>query len=233
MRRASLRTRLARYITLVTVSLLLASGVAIYIGVGQALSRLLDGTLESIAATEAMSAFDEPASVAHVHDRGRQDTTKVSCIVDSDGRVLAASANLAGVTEAYVQQARARAFAGDSTAGYATLTLRGQRWRCIAYPLTAPQGRRLVDYVAVPLGPLEDTMGAVGAVVLGVVLLGAASAWWASDRLGRRLTDPFRDLAEAADRLRGGTQTVRLPAGAAARIGSSLRFHLGDHGSGC
>lgn len=206
----SLGGRLTRFLTLVTVTLLLACGGTIYLGVGQALSHLLDRTLESLAATEAASAFEEPDTPIHIHDSGKDDTSKVACITEPNGRVLAATANLKD-GPGFARQARESAFAGESATGFATIVLDGQRWRCIAVPIDAPGGKHLMEYLAVPLQHLEETMQAVRAVVLAVVLAGALIAWLASNRLGRRLTDPLRELADAADRLRAGTRTDRLP----------------------
>lgn len=209
-RSPSLRARLIRFLTALTVLLLLGCGGAITIGVERALQQMLDGNLQTLAATEAASAFDDPDGLLHVHDSGTSDVAKIALVCDSVGTVLAATHNIpdpAGVARDVFGHLRG----APPSDAFCTVLLSTHPWRCIAHPLRAPDGRLVVMIVGVSRAPLAQTLHVVEGVVFAVVAVGAVIAWAAAVRLGRRLTDPLRDLALAADRLREGKSLERLP----------------------
>jgi two-component system OmpR family sensor kinase len=199
--------------------LLLVLGVVTTIGLRALLYRQLDGTLLHLAEVEAEAgaaqtgpefAFHEGVLLGSRNGAGAE-LTRYAQLWNSDGRPLVRSANLdADLT--LPPAALKRADAGQVT--WDTHMWRGQKLRCVVYPLRlvgAAHGHHLLQ-VAAPLGPMEATITDFGLIVLGLVLLAVAAEFAMGWRIAGAALRPTAEITAQAEAIRAGSLSPRITA---------------------
>lgn len=218
MRPATLRGRLALTMTALSLGVLAATGLVIYLGVGNTLRRNLDEALLAIVRAEVASSLDAPGGTVHVHEEEPSAIDlpesggyeKLAQIRDADGRILAQTNNLARNGELTVEPALVRsALAGRP--GFGDSVRSGALYRAIYYPLHDLHQRPLVAIVAVPMRPLEHALGTVLGALGAALVGGALAAAVAASALARRLTRPLESIAEAAHAVGEQSLHARIP----------------------
>lgn len=210
------RSRLASSATLLAVTMLAATGGAIYLGAREALHRNLDGALFSIARAELSSALDGHDGRVHIHEEQPaalglapgSGYEKFAEIRDLSGAVLAHTENMhTGPT------LTANHFSplGSNRREFVDLFRGPTRFRGIRYSFHDRRGVPLMAVVAVPTAPMERGLASLTLVLTVAVFFGAGVSAWAAGRLARRLTRPLERIAATAREVGGGRLSERVP----------------------
>jgi len=218
MRPVTLRGRLALTMTALSVGVLAAASLVIYLGVRHTLQRNLDEALLAIVRAEVASSLDGPGGQVHVHEEEPSAIDlpesagyeKLAQIRDAEGRVLAHTSNLRRNGDLTIDAALvAAALAGESAFGDCERS--GAPYRAVYYPLHDVALHPLVAIVAVPTRPLEHALATVLGALVVALLGGGVAAAWASRGLARRLTRPLETIAEAAHMVGEQSLDARIP----------------------
>ena len=179
----------------------------------------LDGTLVHLAEVEAQAGAAQASSEFEFHEGvllssrtgAGAELTRYAQLWSSEGQPLVRSANL---TTDLVLPARAVAAARDGSIVWDTQTWRGQRIRCVVYPLRlvgAAHGVHLLQ-VAAPLAPLERTLGDFLLLGLALMVIAVAAGFGVGWRTAGAALHPTREITEQAEAIRDGTPSPSITA---------------------
>ena len=213
--RLSLALRTAGGILALTVLLGLVSAVALR----TLLYRQLDGTLVHLAEVEAQAGAAHSSSEFEFHEGvllaaspgSSAELTRYAQLWSSDGRPLIRSRNLPADL---MLPARAVAAAHEGRIVWDTHLWRGERLRCVVYPLQlvgAAHGMHLLQ-VAAPLAPLERTLRDFILFGLLLILLAVGAAFLVGWRIAGMALGPTAEITAQAEAIREGTHAPTITA---------------------
>lgn len=213
------RARLMVAVALLSIGVLTAASVTIYLGVREALRANLDDALLSIAHTQVTAALhgdggriDLPeGNPTHLALSGGSGYEEFVQITDTAGRVVARTANLDGDLSLRPDPQRSRE-AARGNPSFGETRLAGAPYRTIHYPLTDRTGRHLVAVIAISQEPMRRSLRSLLGVILAALGFTGAAAAWASGRLARRLTQPLEQISAASRSVAGDNLGARIPA---------------------
>lgn len=207
-----LRARLVAIISLLLAAGLGIAGISTTTVVSYFLVQQVDGDLEA-AALNLPSTLDSLQPSAQ--QQGLPSDYYVRIVGEESGPlVLGYSAvvrfgtpELPEVTYEEAVESKGDAF---TTPG-ATNGVGSESWRVVTVAAKYPTGERLVVYVALPLGAMDQTVSLLTRTLimsgLGIVLLGGLTAWVLVERSLRSL----RTVEHTAAQIAAGDLTLRVP----------------------
>jgi signal transduction histidine kinase len=215
---ATFRGRLTVTLGALSIGVLALASLLVYACIRWAVMRNVDETLLALARTEIASAYDEPGTLVHVHDLAPTGTDprsglvyeKITEIVDTSGKIVARTANLAAGPGLDLDPSLvARALAGDTR--FADIRHAGLGFRVIFHPFEDGGGKRYAIILGVSRQPLEWTLQVVAGVLLGGLAVAGGLAALVAPSLSRRLTRPLERVAMAARSVGETNLTARIP----------------------
>ncbi|MEO8451609.1 MAG: ATP-binding protein [Gemmatimonadota bacterium] len=215
----SFRHALAIRIALAVLVLSVFIGLSSVLALRSILYRQLDATLLHLAEVEAQAGAATAGSDFEFHEGvllasragPPAELTRYAQLWTNDGQPLVRSRNL---KENLDLPAGALSFAARGEVSWNTHVWRGQRLRCVLYPLrlVARSHGIHVLQVAAPLEPVERTLRQF-ALLVGLSTLLATIAGYSVGRLLARLAlRPTREITEQAEALEAGSLTARITA---------------------
>lgn len=215
----SFRVALALRMATAVLALTLFLGATSALALRALLYRQLDGTLVHLAEVEAQAGAAHTGSAFQFHEGVLLSTgggagaelTRYAQLWTSDGVPLARSANLAWDL---VLPATARQAAREGKVVWDTHFWRGQRLRCVIYPLQlvgAAHGIHVLQ-VAAPLMPLERTLRDYLLFGLALSLLAMGAAFLLGWRIAGIALRPTQEITEQAESIREGTPSPTITA---------------------
>ncbi len=203
--RSTFRARLTIRMTLLSLGVLGATSLAIYVGIRETLLSNLDDVLLTIARTEVASAVDEPGDKIHLHEVGPASLAlptgsgyeKIAQIKDEHHEVSVETANLHGGPPLETDPDK-EDLAISGQASFGNLRRGTAAFRGIYYPLPHANGLRHFAVVAISTKPVRRTLDLLFAALATALVLGGAAASLGANRLAQRLTQPLERIAEAA-----------------------------------
>lgn len=203
------------------LALTLVMGVISIVALRTILYRQLDGTLVHLAEVEAQVGAAHTSSEFAFHEGvllaaspgSSAELTRYAQLWTNKGEPLTRSRNLSADLRL---PAGAVAGARDGRIVWDTHVWRGERLRCVVYPLQLVgtlHGEHLLQ-VAAPLAPLERTLRDF--ILLGLLLTGlaAAAAFAVGWRIAGTALRPTTEITAQAESIREGTATPRITANA-------------------
>lgn len=183
------------------------------------LYRQLDGTLVHLAEVEAQAGAAHTSSEFEFHEGvllaarpgPSAELTRYAQLWTSDGRPLIRSRNLPADL---LLPANAVAAARDGRVVWDTHHWRGERLRCVVYPLrlVGPAHEMHLLQMAAPIAPLERTLRDF--ILLGLLLtvLAVGAAFLVGWRIAGTALRPTREITAQAERIREGTPAPTITA---------------------
>lgn len=214
----SFRRRLAIRMTLLCVSILVASLLAVFFAVQQSLWLNLDRMLASIARSEMASSMDGPQGRVHTHDvssiplnlKVGDGYEKFVQIMDRDGTIVAHTRNVPENGGLKIDETAANiAWTQGSSLG--NVWRNDDRFRGLYYRLQDREGKQFVAVLALPREPVLHLLRSLAFVLVGTLLVAGAASAFLSFRLAAYLTRPLRRIADAASSVQEADLTVRIP----------------------
>ena len=202
-----------------TLTLLL--GVVSAVALRTLLYRQLDGTLVHLAEVEAQAGAAHSSSEFEFHEGvllaaspgPSAELTRYAQLWSSDGQPLIRSRNLPADL---MLPAKAVAAAREGRIVWDTHQWRGERLRCVVYPLQlvgAAHGMHLLQ-VAAPLAPLERTLRDFILLGLMLSLLAVGAAFLVGWRIAGTALKPTAEITAQAEAIREGTPAPTITANA-------------------
>lgn len=179
----------------------------------------LDGTLLHLAEVEAAAGAAQVGSAFQFHEGvllssragAGAELTRYAQLWTSDGHPVARSANL---TEDLQLPSRGLAEAREGRIGWDSHLWRGEKLRCVIYPLRllgAAHGIHLLE-VAAPLAPLERTLREFALLGLALVLLAGLGAFGVGWRIAAAALRPAQEITAQAEAIGDGRQAMTITA---------------------
>lgn len=183
------------------------------------LYKQLDGTLLHLAEVEAAAGAAQVGSAFQFHEGvllssrtgAGAELTRYAQLWTSDGRPVARSANL---PEDLQLPSRGLAAAREGRIGWDSHLWRGEKLRCVIYPLRllgAAHGIHLLE-VAAPLAPLERTLRDFALLGLGLVLAASVAAFLIGWRIAGAALRPTREITAQAEAIGAGGHAMAITA---------------------
>ena len=179
----------------------------------------LDGTLLHLAEVEAAAGAAQVGPAFQFHEGvllssrtgAGAELTRYAQLWTSDGRPVARSANL---TEDLQLPSRGLAAAREGRIGWDSHLFRGEKLRCVIYPLRllgAAHGIHLLE-VAAPLAPLERTLRDFALLGLALVLVAGVGAFGVGWRIAAAALRPAQEITAQAEAIGDGRQGMAITA---------------------
>ncbi len=215
----SFRLALARRTAGGVLALTLMLGVVSALALRTLLYRQLDGTLVHLAEVEAQAGAAYSSSEFQFHEGvllaarsgPSAELTRYAQLWTSDGRPLLRSRNLPADL---MLPASAVAAARDGRIVWDTHVWRGERLRCVVYPLQlvgAVHGMHMLQ-VAAPLAPLERTLRDFILLSLLLALVAVAAAFLVGWHIAGAALRPTAEITAQAEAIREGTPAPTITA---------------------
>jgi heavy metal sensor kinase len=217
-RQQSFRRRLAVQMTLLCVSILAISLLAVFIAIQQALWRNYDQMLASIARSEIASSMDGPGGHVHTHDvtsiplklRVGDGYEKFLQIMDGDGRIVAHTRNITAESALNID-ANSAAIARTEGSALGNVWRGEERFRGLYYRLRDADGNQFLAVLAIPREPVLHLLRLLALALSATLLLAGTAAAVASFKLSEYLTRPLARIAAAASLVHEGDLSTRIP----------------------
>jgi two-component system OmpR family sensor kinase len=201
------------------LALTLMLGVVSALALRTLLYRQLDATLVHLAEVEAQAGAAHTSSEFQFHEGvllaaqpgPSAELTRYAQLWTSDGQPLLRSRNLPADL---MLPASAVAAARDGRIVWDTHRWRGERIRCVVYPLQlvgAVHGQHMLQ-VAAPLAPLDRTLGAFILLSLVLTLLAVGAAFLVGWRIAGTALRPTAEITAQAEAIREGTPAPAITA---------------------
>lgn len=201
------------------LALALVIGVVSTLALRALLYRQLDGTLVHLAEVEAQAGAAHTGSEFEFHEgilltaspEPSAELTRYAQLWNSDGAPLVRTRNLAADLMLPVN---AVAAAREGRVVWDTHRWRGERIRCVVYPLrlVGPAHGMHMLQVAAPLAPLDRTLGDFIGLGLLLTLLAAGAAFVVGWRIAGTALTPTAEITAQAEAIREGTPTPTITA---------------------
>jgi two-component system, OmpR family, sensor kinase len=215
----SFRAALALRTAIGVLALTLLLGVISAFALRTLLYRQLDSTLVHLAEVEAQAGAAHASSEFEFHEGvllaaspgPSAELTRYAQLWTSDGAPLIRSRNLPADLMLPVS---AVAAARDGRIVWDTHLWRGQRLRCVVYPLQlvgAAHGMHMLQ-VAAPLAPLERTLRDFLLLGLLLVIVAVGAAFLVGWRIAGDALRPTREITEQVESIREGTPSPTITA---------------------
>lgn len=183
------------------------------------LYRQLDGTLVHLAEVEAQAGAAHTGSEFQFHEGvllaaspgPSAELTRYAQLWSSTGTPLTRSRNLPADL---LLPANAVAAARDGRIVWESHQWRGQRLRCVVYPLrlVGPAHEMHLLQVAAPLAPIERTLRDFVALGVFLMLLAAGAAFLSGWRIAGTALRPTAEITAQAEAIREGTPSPTITA---------------------
>ncbi|MEO8139095.1 MAG: ATP-binding protein [Gemmatimonadota bacterium] len=217
MRSFRLALALRTAVGILTLTLLL--GLVSALALRTLLYRQLDGTLVHLAEVEAQAGAAHTSSEFEFHEGvllsagsgAGAELTRYAQLWSSAGAPLVRSTNL---STDLMLPADAVAAAREGRIVWDTHLWRGQRLRCVVYPLQlvgAAHGMHMLQ-VAAPLAPLERTLRDFLLLGLLLVIVAVGAAFLVGWRIAGDALRPTREITEQVESIREGTPSPTITA---------------------
>jgi two-component system OmpR family sensor kinase len=201
------------------LALTLLMGVVSALALRALLYRQLDGTLVHLAEVEAQAGAAHSSSEFEFHEGvllaaspgPSAELTRYAQLWTSEGQPLIRSRNLPADLRL---PARAVAAAREGRIVWDTHLWRGERLRCVVYPLQlvgAVHGIHMLQ-VAAPLAPLERTLRDFILLSLLLTLLAMGAAFLVGWRVAGAALRPTAEITAQAEAIQEGTPTPAITA---------------------
>lgn len=201
------------------LALTLLIGVVSALALRALLYRQLDGTLVHLAEVEAQAGAAHTGSEFEFHEGvllgaspgPSAELTRYAQLWSSDGAPLIRSRNLPADL---LLPANAVVAAREGRIVWDTHLWRGERLRCVVYPLrlVGPAHGMHMLQVAAPLAPLERTLGDFIGLGLLLTLVAAGAAFAVGWRVAGAALTPTAEITAQAEAIREGTPTPTITA---------------------
>ncbi len=203
------------------LALMLVMGVVSAFALRTILYRQLDGTLVHLAEVEAQAGAAHTSSQFEFHEGvflsaspgSSAELTRYAQLWTNQGEPLTRSRNLPADLRLPADAVEA---ARDGRITWDTHLWRGERLRCVVYPLQlvgAVHGVHLLQ-VAAPLVPLERTLRDFVLLGLLLTLLAVGAAFGIGWRIAGAALHPTAEITAQAEAIREGTTAPRITANA-------------------
>lgn len=215
----SFRAALALRTAIGVLALTLLLGVISAVALRTLLYRQLDSTLVHLAEVEAQAGAAHASSEFEFHEGvllaaspgPSAELTRYAQLWTSDGAPLIRSRNL---PVDLMLPVSAVAAARDGRVVWDTHLWRGERLRCVVYPLQlvgAAHGMHMLQ-VAAPLAPLDRTLRDFILLGLLLSLLAVGAAFLVGWRIAGDALRPTREITEQVESIREGTPSPTITA---------------------
>ena len=204
--------------TLLCVSILAISLLAVFIAVQQALWLNYDRMLASIARAEIASSMDGPGGHVHTHDvtsiplnlRVGDGYEKFLQIMDGDGQMVAHTRNITSESGLTLDPNSAESARKQGSA-LGSAWRGNERFRGLYYRVRDADGKEFLAVLALPREPILRLLRLLAMALTATLLLAGTAAAIASFKLSEYLTRPLARIAAVASLIHEGELSTRIP----------------------